>query len=164
MTIVYLLDGRYIASHRMSYRMCLLCMIKTWPFLCWPSSISRRMACWRTTTQQWVYAPSCIFNRKTKPREISNTRWTTYFTWRRPVHSRISFACLRLPASTTSITSTTSLPSLQQETCIDWEVVWCSYVDECVQELCPLSVCFESSITALELLLSESTRTSGRCC
>lgn len=31
-----------------------------------------------------------------------------------------------------------------------------SYVDESVQDLSPLSICFESSITALEILLSES--------
>lgn len=35
-----------------------------------------------------------------------------------------------------------------------------SYVDEAVQELNPLSACFESSVTALELLLSEDK--SGR--
>ena len=32
----------------------------------------------------------------------------------------------------------------------------CSYVDETVQEMNALSTCFESSITALEILLSES--------
>lgn len=34
------------------------------------------------------------------------------------------------------------------------------YVDETVQEMNALSACFESSITALEILLSE---THGRC-
>lgn len=37
----------------------------------------------------------------------------------------------------------------------------CSYVDEVVQELNPLSACFESSVMALELLLSED---NSRCC
>ena len=43
-------------------------------------------------------------------------------------------------------------------------VVRDSYVDETVQEMNALSACFESSITALEILLSETHGRSGGCC
>ena len=55
----------------------------------------------------------------------------------------------------TSTTSTTLRRTLPRGTCRFGREVRGRYVDEPMQDLNPLSTCFESSITALEILLSE---------